>query len=558
MLRDKSVFVDGGVQLYRKNGSTWLGFSKYIFEIDMSAPWDATTNFTEKRIGRFGNSAMNANPPNMVRGALYRGPAEDRRLFTFGGSTFLANQSDPDWKSPDSDKYSLWSYDTQTMAWGQYDITHAVPRRPNWGAATEAISIGIGFFLNGQVDRGSSSVMYSMTEYINGTLTHETDNQITYLGGMIIVDLATAIARNVSTHTLGDPRVAGGLVHCPRFGKTENGTLVTFGGMRSGNEKNNTFNNSVLIDFNTVSLCDTFNEADVIWFNQSTSGEAPPPRIDFCVLPGVKSAKDNSSHNVYIYGGYDPTKSIMYDDVYVLSLPSFTWTKVYSGENPKFGHTCHTAGKRQMMTVGGLLDASMYAVETTGQLPNLTTTKCDKWGGVALFDLSNLTWGSSFNLYAPEYQVPGKVVDAIGGSGDGSATMTEPVSGFAHAALSTMFNPPPPTSPSPPTSPPSNPPRPEDSHNAHIAGAVVGAVAGIVIIVGLIAWILHRRRRALPSHELPGESAQKKDIKSKCQELPVDSPLVELPEDQRPAELQDERRDSGVPTSPSELPAEEI
>jgi hypothetical protein len=263
MLRDKSVFVDGGVQLYRKNGTTWLGFSelyfltivtiytlcvgKYIFEIDMSTPWDATINFTEKRIGRFGNSAMGANPPNMVRGALYRGLAQDRKLFTFGGSTFLANQSDPDWKQPDSDEYSLWSYDTEAMTWDQYDITYAVTRRPNWGAAAEAISLGIAFFLNGQVDRGSSSVLYSTTEYINGTLTNETNDQITYLGGMVIIDLATQIARNVSTDTLGAPRIAGGLVHGLKFGKTRNGTLVTFGGMRSANEKNNTFNNGILV-----------------------------------------------------------------------------------------------------------------------------------------------------------------------------------------------------------------------------------------------------------------------------------------------------------------------
>lgn len=117
-----------------------------------------------------------------------------------------------------------------------------------------------------------------------------------------------------------------------------------------------------------------------------------------------------------MYGGYDPIQSIMYDDVYVLSLPSFTWTKVYSGDNPKFGHTCHVAGKRQMLSVGGALNASMYAVETTGKLPDLSTTKCDRWGGVGLFDLTNLTWGSFFNQHAPEYQVPNKVVDVIGGS----------------------------------------------------------------------------------------------------------------------------------------------
>jgi hypothetical protein len=33
MLRDKSVFIDGGVQLYRQNETTWLGFSTpYVFK----------------------------------------------------------------------------------------------------------------------------------------------------------------------------------------------------------------------------------------------------------------------------------------------------------------------------------------------------------------------------------------------------------------------------------------------------------------------------------------------------------------------------------------------
>lgn len=527
---------------------------KYIFEIDMSAPWDATTNFTEKRIGRFGNTMMNANPPNMVRGALYRGLEKDRRLFTFGGSTFLANQSDPDWKPPSLTEDSLWSYDTEAMSWGQYNIDKAVPRRPNWGSVTEAIPIGLGFFLNGQVDRGSSYVLFSTTEYINGTLVHETDNQITYLGGMIIIDMTTATARNVSTDTLGAPRVAGGLVHGPRFGKTKNGTLVAFGGMRSGNVKNNTFNNGILIDFNTVSLCDTFNDADVIWYNQSTSGETPPPRIDFCVLPAVKSAKDNSSHNVYMYGGYDPMKNASYDDVYILSLPSFTWTKVYSGQNPKFGHTCHSAGNRQMMTVGGLLDTNLYAVETTGQLPNLNTSKCDRWGGVALFDLSNLTWGSFFNPYAPEYQLPTKLVDVIGGSMDGGATMSAPVSGFADAAIYTMFHPPPPTNTSPtttssssilPTIPPSK------KHNsAYIAGAVVGSLAGVLIIVGLVAWIVYRRRRRATHPSIPRDYEEYRDKKLEHQELPADILPVELPESQCFAERRDTKSEC------QELPAE--
>ena len=118
----------------------------------------------------------------------------------------------------------------------------------------------------------------------------------------------------------------------------------------------------------------------------------------------------------YIHGGYDPVQSILYDDVYVLSLPSFTWTQVWSGPGGRFGHSCNTAGKRQMLRTGGALDAGMYAVETSGQLPNLTTMQCDPREGVALFDLTALTWGSFYNAYAPEYQLPQKIVDVVGGS----------------------------------------------------------------------------------------------------------------------------------------------
>jgi hypothetical protein len=213
----------------------------------MSRPWDTKTNFTEKRIGRFGNSLMGANPPNMVRGGLFRGPPNDTKLYTFGGSTFLANETDPSWQSPGSDQYSLWSYDTSSMTWDQYDVSYAIPRRPNWGAVTEAVALGVGFILNGQVDRGSSNVLYSMNEYIAGVLTNTTNDQTNYLGGLLIINMATRVARNVSTVTLGAPRVAGGLIYAARFGKTAKGSLVTFGGMRSRDDRSNTFQDGVLV-----------------------------------------------------------------------------------------------------------------------------------------------------------------------------------------------------------------------------------------------------------------------------------------------------------------------
>ena len=127
----------------------------------------------------------------------------------------------------------------------------------------------------------------------------------------------------------------------------------------------------------------------------------------------VKGVDKVCSH---IHGGYNPIKSIMYDDVYALAVPSFTWTRLYNGSSPISGHTCHTAGKRQFARFGGSRDASMYAVETTGQIPNLTSLRCDANSGVSLFDMTNLIWGTYFDYYAPEYQLPQKIVDVIGGT----------------------------------------------------------------------------------------------------------------------------------------------
>lgn len=132
--------------------------------------------------------------------------------------------------------------------------------------------------------------------------------------------------------------------------------------------------------------------------------------------------------------------------------------------------------------------------------------------------------------------------------------MTEPFGGFAHAAISTMFNPPV-TSVSP-TIPTATRASPKKDNNDYIAGAVIGSVAGMTIIMGLITWVLRRRRRGRTiRHELHSESSRnKKDKVAQCRELPAQDVPVELPVDQDPAEPQDEREDRMAPTSPIELP----
>ncbi|KAJ5335658.1 uncharacterized protein N7506_005594 [Penicillium brevicompactum] len=114
---------------------------------------------------------------------------------------------------------------------------------------------------------------------------------------------------------------------------------------------------------------------------QNTTGDIPSGgRASFCST--LASASDGSSHNIYIYGGYngqDPTADF-YDDVYILSLP----------------FSC-------------------------GSKPTP--------GGLAMVVLSDLEFQKT---YAPnaieEYLVPSMVARQIGGTAKGNANRAAPAS----------------------------------------------------------------------------------------------------------------------------------
>ena len=113
-----------------------------------------------------------------------------------------------------------------------------------------------------------------------------------------------------------------------------------------------------------------------------------------------------------MYGGRDAADPINYfDEVWVLSLPSFTWTLIYSGISPRYAHTCHQVGNRTMLTVGGVAAESQKQAQNTAITP-----PCD-WEvkGVGVYDMSDLIWGSVFDANAPAYEVPAAVVSTIGG-----------------------------------------------------------------------------------------------------------------------------------------------
>jgi hypothetical protein len=149
---------------------------------------------------------------------MYAGTNEDTKVYSYGGTSSYVNRSFPGFLFPTAPTYTLWSFEAQEKAWGQYDISLDVPIRPAGGAYAEATGRGMGFYLNGFIDNGSNPDYQYYTDFRR------------YLDGLVVLNTTTQEAKNLSTSSLENyPRAMGGLVYLPNIG-TE-GILVSMGGV---------------------------------------------------------------------------------------------------------------------------------------------------------------------------------------------------------------------------------------------------------------------------------------------------------------------------------------
>ncbi len=104
----------------------------------------------------------------------------------------------------------------------------------------------------------------------------------------------------------------------------------------------------------TIAVYDIANDK---WYNQETAGTPPGPLAQFCSV--VASDPDSSSFDIYLYGGDDgwsqSTEATAQDLVWVLSVPSFTWSKVGDSraDHGRSGHVCSLPSPEQMLVFGG-------------------------------------------------------------------------------------------------------------------------------------------------------------------------------------------------------------
>ena len=125
---------------------------------------------------------------------------------------------------------------------------------------------------------------------------------------------------------------------------------------------------------------DVYDIATSKWYKQATSGSMPNIRVNPCAV--TAAAPDGTSHNIYMFGGQNlmpAGNQTQYDDMWILSVPSFTWIKVdMDGQSVPYGRSGHTCDiwNGQMVMVGGYVGNDL---------------SCES-PGIYVFDLSNLEW----------------------------------------------------------------------------------------------------------------------------------------------------------------------
>lgn len=256
-----------------------------------------------------------------------------------------------------------------------------------------------------------------------------------------------------------------------------------------------------------MQVIDIYDVASNKWYQQKVEGTTPPALTRGCAV--LAPAQDYSSFNIYYYGGYDGInpKNDFSDAVWVLSIPSFQWTKVYEGTalHARAGHQCVMPYPDQMMVIGG------YTAQPGNGYP-----PCLDGGIIQVFNLSTVEW---LDGYSPtkwsNYTVPAVIRSKIGGDEKGSATKTTPEpSGWADPSLASVFATPYATSkintwyPYTELKETDRPIVPGDGNTGGSGGGgggtpkwvapVLGVVLGLVFITAiLVGFCLWRRRRVL-------------------------------------------------------------
>ncbi|KAI5919794.1 hypothetical protein F4810DRAFT_467206 [Camillea tinctor] len=466
-----------------------------IYTLNLSTPFNATTNVSSilQTISKAPNGgAANNFAPNYYDGAML---ANNDEFFLYGGLLLRTDAYSPP-SASEVLAYQVSQYGAEKPAFHPGFLNDQLPdgmtRYVTYGGAASAPSENKAWYFGGYRSPSWGPIYYPTG---NNSI-----NPVNISNTLITLDLAEQQRETWNNVTLPDEipsRANPSLVWVP---VGEQGILVALGGVTYPDYNNNQWvsQNEAQSEHDStgfMSNVDIYDIANDKWYTQPTIG-APPALALGCAV--VAPAQDFSSYNIYHYGGYNgiDSSSPFNDDVWVLSLPSFMWMKISSGQagHARAGHQCVMPYPDQMVVIGG------YTSLSGG------TLTCLEGGILQVF---NLTEGRWMDSYDPnnwnEYGVPEMIHLMIGGDYTGGATMTAPTpTGWATPELSSVFSSPYATSKIT-TFYPYGSQGPGNSSRGVATGGgggtpswvapVLGVVLGLVFITAVVVGILLYRRR---------------------------------------------------------------
>jgi len=291
-----------------------------------------------------------------------------------------------------------------------------------FGAWTNAPSENLGFWFSGLQAANGGFVDY--LPYQNKSDQANTDSETFFQ-----VDMSSPGAakwQNLTWPSWLAPRSEGGLVWLP-YGN--NGILLAFGGIDLPGDQGGSgllLNQSMRGAKNSyMTNIGVYDIGQKTWGLQSTLEKTQPPQMaQFCTV--TASSADNTSHFIYVYGGYDGTyqATTAYDSIWVLSVPAFQWTKLSDGNSnhARARQLCVMPNPTQMLSIGGTTEA--------GALNN------PDW--LDVYDLNAQSWTHYYNSSSnATYQVPSAIINQLG-QGNATGGFSVPSTGL-NSSVSSML-----------------------------------------------------------------------------------------------------------------------
>ncbi|KAF2840717.1 hypothetical protein M501DRAFT_1014715 [Patellaria atrata CBS 101060] len=453
---DRRLYIDGGKLNWKSLADNPLNFTNQAM---LYNDLDVTNRGGMPQL--YANLTKDGPVPDVSGGILWADEV-NKMLYLYGGE-----------HSDIPEDFTFWSYDTLYDRWDQREVLNSI-QRVSYGAGVTVNERAEGYYLGGWLN--------------NKTVPGWTGDPVatnTIIRYNLIEDTWSNFTGPDSTG-----RAEGVMVYLPA---SDGGLLIYFGGIldpfRNGTVVGSNMSEIYVYDLNSAK-----------WYKQNASGEIPEMRRKFCA--GVTWPEDQSSYNIYLYGGLGvPPDAIGFDDVYILSLPSFTWIKWWPTEPgegaPHHSMSCNVISGAQMLIIGGT-----FPISNSCDSP-------DTWGTHNMNLGANGPAGATWDIFYPKimkYTVPDVIVAEVGGDGSGGATLKGPAE-WSHRDLPVYFSRIPSFSARSPTrtiptstASPTPTSRPDKTNIGAIAGGTIGGIISLILLLTLL-WLCIKRRKTKQSKQ---------------------------------------------------------